>query len=214
MGIPRCRCTDSHDLPVSTLESNHPITFTFQFSEFVHQFEAQDITIRGTGNNFTMVDSDAFTIEVTPSAEGVITVSVANDAAGNLPVGDIATVTYDGTAPTVVITPDNQLTYVATKVFTFEFSEEVFDYTADDATVTNGTKGNFTAVDGDTYTLEVNAIADGNVILNALADGAMDAAGNGNQIGSAPITYNGTAPAMKMSAIPPLLPTILPSQLR
>ncbi|QGJ68787.1 Hypothetical protein PBC10988_4490 [Planctomycetales bacterium 10988] len=187
--------------PDGNATNNNPVLFTFEFSEEIVDFIESDIVITGgMGSNFTMVDGDIYTIEVTPTAEGEITVSVADDSAedvaGNLLVGDGITVIYDGTAPTVVVTPNNLLTNVATTVFTFEFSEEVFDFTADDVMVINGSKGTFTMVDGDIYTLQVTAMADGDVIVNALAYGATDAAGNGNQVESATVTYDGTAPTL------------------
>ncbi|QGJ71482.1 Hypothetical protein PBC10988_31870 [Planctomycetales bacterium 10988] len=195
--------------PDGTITNQGSTIFTFQFSEGVTDFTADDMTFGGDVNTngfvskgtFTAVDEDTYTLEVFYSnANGELIVTVADDAAfdeatnGN--TGDSATIEYDSVAPTVGVSPDNQLTNVATTVFTFQFSEEVFDFTADDVMVTNGTKGTFTAVDGDTYTLEVTAMADGDVIVNALADGAMDTAGNGNQIESATVTYDGTAPTL------------------
>ncbi|QGJ70078.1 Hypothetical protein PBC10988_17670 [Planctomycetales bacterium 10988] len=187
--------------PDGTITNSEIILFTFEFSEDVTGFTTGDVVVtNGTKGIFNATDGNTYTLTVTPTADGDVTVTVADavaqDAATNDNTGDMATVTYDGTAPTVAVTPDNLLTNMATTLFTFEFSEEVFDFTADDVMVTNGTKGTFTAVDGDTYTLEVTAVADGDVIVNALADGAMDAAGNGNVVGSATVTYDGTAPTV------------------
>ncbi|QGJ71774.1 Hypothetical protein PBC10988_34830 [Planctomycetales bacterium 10988] len=190
--------------PDGTLTNSEILLFTFEFSEDVTGFTTEDIVVtNGTKGFFSTTDGNTYTLSVTPTADGDVTVTVASavaqDAAGNENIGDIATVEYDGTAPTVSVSPENELTNLATTVFTFEFSEEVFGFTADDVMVTNGTKGTFTEVDGDTYTLEVTAMADGDVIVNALADGAMDAAGNGNQIGSATVTYDGTAPTLDIT---------------
>ena len=53
-------------------------------------------------------------------------------------------------------------------------------FDAADVTVVNGTKGTFTAVDGDTYTLAVTPTAgfEGNLTVNVAAAAAADTAGN------------------------------------
>ena len=59
----------------------------------------------------------------------------------------------DADAPTVVITDDQAGTATDADravVYTFEFSEDVQNFTAADIDVTGGTKGTFTAVDGNT----------------------------------------------------------------
>ena len=68
--------------PDGTSTSESSIVFTFQFSEAVSGFEAVDVSItNGSAGTFTSVDADTFTLEVTPSAGGAVTVSVANGAA-------------------------------------------------------------------------------------------------------------------------------------
>jgi Ca2+-binding RTX toxin-like protein len=68
--------------PDGTSTSESSIVFTFQFSEAVSGFEAVDVSItNGSAGTFTSVDADTFTLEVTPSAGGEVTVSVANGAA-------------------------------------------------------------------------------------------------------------------------------------
>ncbi|QGJ68613.1 Hypothetical protein PBC10988_2740 [Planctomycetales bacterium 10988] len=187
--------------PDGTITNSEILLFTFEFSEDVTGFTTEDVVVtNGTKGIFSTTDGNTYTLTVTPTADGDVTVTVADmvaqDAAGNDNVGDMATVEYDGTAPAVAVSSDNDLTNMATTVFTFEFSEEVFDFTADDVMVINGSKGTFTMVDGDIYTLQVTAMADGDVIVNALAYGATDAAGNGNQVESATVTYDGTAPTL------------------
>ncbi|QGJ71543.1 Hypothetical protein PBC10988_32500 [Planctomycetales bacterium 10988] len=188
----------------NAITNSNPIHFTFEFSEAIHNFTSNDIVLAGGSvDEFSVIDDKTFAIEVIPDGDGDITATVASgaaqDAATNDSTGDMATVTYDGTPPTVAVTPDNLLTNMAFIVFTFHFSEEVFDFTVEDVSVTNGTKGTFTAVDGDTYSLEVTAVADGDVIVTAEAGGATDAASNGNQIGSATVTHDGTAPTLEIT---------------
>ena len=65
-----------------------PTTFTFTFSEPVTDFTIGDIIVtNGTKSNFTTVNSSTYTVDVTPTSNGPITVSVpenvAFDMAGN-----------------------------------------------------------------------------------------------------------------------------------
>ncbi len=65
-----------------------PIPVTVQFSETVTGFLAGDITsANGTANNFSAVDGDTYTFDLTPSGQGLVTANiaagVATDLAGN-----------------------------------------------------------------------------------------------------------------------------------
>lgn len=73
--------------PDSTKTAPIPVTITF--SEGVTGFALGDLTIgNGTAGNFVAVDAATYTAEITPSAQGTVTVDVAagaaQDAAGNL----------------------------------------------------------------------------------------------------------------------------------
>ena len=86
-------------------------------------------------------------------------------------------------APTVTITDDEPGTANiagGSVVYTFQFSEAVTGFDASDVTVANGTKGTFTAIDADTYTLAVtpNASFAGNMTVDVAAAAAIDTAGN------------------------------------
>ncbi|MVF12283.1 hypothetical protein FT643_09005 [Ketobacter sp. MCCC 1A13808] len=65
-----------------------PFTATFTFSEAVSGFVVGDITLtNASGSNFQAVSGSVYTIDITPLAFGMVTLSVAankaNDAAGN-----------------------------------------------------------------------------------------------------------------------------------
>ncbi|QGJ70728.1 Hypothetical protein PBC10988_24260 [Planctomycetales bacterium 10988] len=80
--------------------SADPILFTFEFSEDVTGFEAGDIFVtNGTAGTFTTVDANTYTLEVMPTADGDVTVTVADgvaeDLAGNENLGDSATIESD-----------------------------------------------------------------------------------------------------------------------
>ena len=71
-------------------------------------------------------------------------------------------------------------TNIATWPITAQFSETVNNFIASDIVVTNGTVSGFVAVDGDTYTFNVTAMAAGAVTVNVPANRANDLAGNQN----------------------------------
>ena len=110
-----------------------PIPIEIIFSEVVSGFEDADIVVgNGTAGDLQSDDDIAFTVDVTPAAEGPVTVdvpaNVANDASGN---GNIASnqasITLDTTAPTVLsVDPINTAVDVpTTTAITVTFSERM-----------------------------------------------------------------------------------------
>ena len=171
------------------------VVYTFQFSETVTGFTAADVdVVGGTKGTFTAVDGDTYTLVVTPNAnfEGNLTVDVAANVAADLAAnGNTVAIqsvqAVDTKAPSVVITDDEAGTANiagGNVVYTFQFSEAVTGFTAADVDVVGGTKGTFTAVDGDTYTLVVtpNANFEGNLTVDVAANVAADLAANGNTV--------------------------------
>ena len=103
------------------------------------------------------------------------------DAAGST----IGVTLNPATALTVTITDDEAGTATiagGSILYTFQFSETVTGFDAADITVVNGTKGTFTAVDGDTYTLVVTPMAgfQGILAVGVAAGVAFDAAATPN----------------------------------
>lgn len=187
--------------PDGTLSNAATITFTFQFSETVADFDASDVVVtNGTAGTFTAVDGDTYRMVVTPIADGPVTVNVAahaaTDLATNAAAAASAVVNSDRTPPALVITPNGTTTTFPTITFTFQFAETVTGFTASDITLSNGTKGVFSAVDGDTYTLVVNAISDGAVVVSVPFNAAVDAAGNPNALTSSSVIVDRTSPTL------------------
>ncbi|MDB5337539.1 MAG: hemagglutinin/hemolysin-related protein, partial [Planctomycetaceae bacterium] len=204
--------------PNGTLTNAAAITFTFQFSEAVTGFDVNDVNVsNGSKGAFAVVDGDTYTLVVAPNAAGAMSVGVnanaASDAAANGNSGATASITSDRTAPTLSITPNGSLTTAAAITFTFQFNESMTGFDASDINVTNGTKGTFTAVDGDTYTLIVTPNSDGQVSASVNSNRTSDAAGNGNTATSASVTSDRSGPAFSSSASPAILEneTILPA---
>ena len=122
------------------------------------------------------------------------------DADGDAAGSSIGVTLNPATALTVTITDDEAGTATiagGSILYTFQFSETVTGFDAADITVVNGTKGTFTAVDGDTYTLAVTPTAgfQGILAVGVAAGVAFDAA----------VTPN-TAAALSVQAVDTLAP--------
>ncbi|MCZ8352419.1 MAG: Ig-like domain-containing protein, partial [Rhizobium sp.] len=133
------------------------VTYTFQFSEAVSGFTADDITVEnGTKGTFTQVDADTYTLVVTPAAgfTGNLTVgvaaAVATDAASNPNVAAIPFVqAVDTLRPTAsIVFTDASLTVGESTVVTFTFNEAVTDFSNADLSVANGSLSPVSTNDG------------------------------------------------------------------
>ncbi|MEG4972133.1 DUF4347 domain-containing protein, partial [Microcoleus sp. K4-B3] len=151
----------------STTPVNAPFSVTATFSENVTGFDNTDITVaNATVGNFVTVDAKTYTFDVTPNADGNVTVDVlaakATDTAGNNNTAATQLVrTADVTAPTVALTSTSTTTVNAPFIVTATFSENVTGFDNTDITVANATVGNFVTVDAKTYTFDVTPNADG-----------------------------------------------------
>ncbi|MBI1310044.1 hypothetical protein GC176_01965 [bacterium] len=192
----------------SLSSSDNSSQVTFEFSEAVTGFDESDVAVSGgTLSGFMMIgeDENVFTATFTANGgfEGIGSVSVTAgsyaDAAGNAGGSGtdsvpIDTLDEDTVAPTVVITPDGTTTGTSPIVFTFQFSEPVSGFDVSDVSITNGTAGMFSAVDADTFTLDVTPSAVGAVTVSVGDGAAQDAAGNDSVAASATVTFeSGTA---------------------
>ena len=102
---------------------------------------------------------------------------------------DDVVLNVDAVHPSLTITPDGVSTSDNPITFTFQFSETVTDFVAGDITITNGSAGTFTAIDGDTYTLDVVPTAFGAVTVNVAAGVAQDLADLDNTAAAATVTF-------------------------
>ena len=177
--------TFDSDVPTVTMSSTapdptstSPIPVTVQFSENITGFDASDITVgNATIGNFSAVDSDTYTFDLTPTGEGLITADIAanmvQDGSGNLnSAASQFSRTFDTLAPSVTINQAaGQVDPTGTSPinFTVVFSEPVTGFSASDVTL-NGTAGATTAVVTGgpmTYNIAVGSIpGDGTVIAS------------------------------------------------
>jgi methionine-rich copper-binding protein CopC len=184
--------------------NSSPFSVSITFDEDVSGFTVGDLTV-GNGSAGNLVNSVAGTIwtaDITPDADGTVTVdlnaAVATDAAGN--GNDAAvqySVTYDGNNPAVVIgSSESDPTNSSPFSVSITFDEDVSGFTVGDLTVGNGRAGNLVnKVTGTIWTADITPDADGTVTVDLNAAVATDAAGNGNAAAVRySVTYDGSAP--------------------
>ena len=192
--------------PTATLSTTAPdpnglvvIPFTVTFSKDVTGFSLSGITVgNGTASNLVMVDAHTYTFDVTPTANGLVTVTInanaAQDIAGNGNTTTSFSITSDRLLTTITTTATDP-TNLAAIPFTVTFNRDVTGFDQSDVVVTNGTVSNFTTVDGHTFTFDVSPTADGLVTVNIPTGAAIDANNNSNAPATFSITSDRTAPA-------------------
>ena len=213
------------DVPAGPV--NGAFDATFNFSEALttsgaDAFTAADIHITGTATagtpNLTNAANHIYTSRITPTVDGTITVGLTltgvKDPAGNAVTATGSTtsdtVTYDGTAPTVVVdVPAGPVNggFDAT----FDFSEALAAsgadaFTAADihitGTATAGTP-NLTNAANHIYTSRITPTVDGTITVGLTLTGVKDPAGNAvtstGSTTSDTLTYDRTAPTVTVA---------------
>ncbi|MFC2104347.1 M6 family metalloprotease domain-containing protein [Bacteroidota bacterium] len=177
-----------------------PFDLTFSFSEAIASLIDTDISVTNASiSDVTNEGSNVYTVEVTPTSDGDITVQLTENSVDDIAgYGNIASnvfsIEYDGTLPTVAITStESTSTQVSPIPLTFTFSEDITDFAITDITVTNGTAGNFNTTSASIYTAEITPSSDGTVTAKVNANAVTDIASNTNAVSDTwTITY--TAP--------------------
>ena len=193
-------------------DSDNSSNVTFEFSEDVTGFDASDLTVSGgTLSGFTVIDGNSFsaTFTATNSIEAIGSVSVGigyTDAVGNVGVAGSDNVSIDTLNPTVTVNivdaslsdSDNSSNV------TFEFSENVTGFDANDVTVSGGTLSGFTAIDGNSFSATFTATngieATGSV---SVGTGYTDAVGNIGVAGSDTVTIDTLNPTADVVDVTP-----------
>ena len=188
-----------------TRGNSRTITYTFTFSKDVYGFEASDITIsNGTKGAFTQISQNKYTLVVTYNSDGNKTVSVASgvcqDSSGNNNLAKSVTNVIDTTIPTVSISTANISSNKVT--YSFVFSEDVYDFTASDITINEGTKGSFTQNSQRSYSLVVTHSSSGTKKITVVANACYDKLGNYNNEYSYShnLSFDTTSPTVTISA--------------
>lgn len=179
--------------PTETL-INEAFTVTVEYNEEVSGFVLSDLTItNATASDFTaVVDGEKWTVLITPTADGTVTVGlpegIASDGAGNTSeAASSLTIAFDGTAPeTTAISRQGGNPLLATSaVFEVVFSEgvtgvDVGDFELSTSGTVTATIGSVSATDASNYAVTINQVSgEGSIGLNLKADNSIwDAAGN------------------------------------
>lgn len=168
------------------------VTFTITFSEDVgSSFTADDVAVtNGSKGAFTRVSSTQYTLVVTPPADttGSIGLAIASgsyaDVVGNTGHSGSASQAFDTLPPVVTLTSSAAGSTASGDVtLSFTFTKDVgSSFDAADVSVTGGTKGTFTRIDGTHATLVVtpDANAAGNLDIAVAAGSFADSAGRVN----------------------------------
>jgi len=186
--------------------TNAVFSVTATFTEAVTGLlDTEIVVVNGTVSNFVDVSGDVYTFDVTPSADGAVTVdipaAVAQDGASNdnTASNQIAT-TADLTAPGVTLTSGVGDPTSSAFSITATFDENVTGLLDTEIVVVNGTVSGFAGGPA-VYTFDVTPTADGAVTVDIPADVAEDAATNlntaSNQIAT---TYDGTPPDVVLTS--------------
>jgi autotransporter-associated beta strand protein len=138
---------------------------TFTFNEAVIGFSLDDVVVSGGElSNFTGSGRTySATLTATDGQDAVGTVSVTDDSytdtLGNSGTGGSDTVSMNTQMPTVTVNIVDSSLNGGDRVsnVTFEFSENVFGFTAADVMVSNGLLSNFAVIDGNSYTARFTA---------------------------------------------------------
>lgn len=194
--------------PTGTITNASPIVFTIDFSEPVTGLTTAGITVTGgTAGALTQVTTSQYTLPVTPTADGIVTVTVnagaAQDASGNpSTVSNVASVTSDRTGPTTTFgTPSPTTTTAGPVTFGVTWTDPNFasatltpGQVILNATGTAGGTVSSVVVTGNTAVITVtNTYGNGNLSISLPAGVAVDTLGNASLAAgpSAPVAVSG-----------------------
>jgi hypothetical protein len=127
-----------------TYVNTNPITVTATFNEPVTGVDIADFVVtNGTTSNFVAVNPTTYTVDITPTADGAITIDLPASAAQDLATNQNTAamqiiVNYDGTAPTLTFS-------VEPPALT---NDNTLDFTFVDADATSGVSSCKISVDG------------------------------------------------------------------
>lgn len=169
--------------PSTTQTSDFSISVAF--SEIVSGFDIGDVNATNAVlSNFTDNGSGSYSIDVTPSSDGIVLIDilagVASDAAGNNnTAAEQKSVSFDGSRPTVAISGP---TLVGGAKFDIQiaFSEPVTGFESSDISVSNASVVSLDG-SGSNYTATIVPSTGNSVTISIPENSALDSNGNTNQ---------------------------------
>ena len=165
----------------STGEVGTPLTATTTFNQPVSGVGISDFSVvDGTlGSAVTVVSSSEYTVQVTPTAgDGTLTLTFAEDGTYEGNAEGAADLAYTGgvspATPSITYNPTSVRNGRVTTA-TIQWDMNVTGFAIGDLSVNVGALSNFTAVDADTYTVDITAptTGSGNITLT-IAEDAVD----------------------------------------
>ncbi|MBP3958167.1 peptidylprolyl isomerase [Gemmata sp. G18] len=167
---------------------------------------------------YLFLDTGAGDDSVTASRIGVINFGMLNPSGNDFFDNQNSTITRpvtvgtvtngpapapDTTAPTATVTTTaSARTNTNPIALTVSFDEDVTGFDAADLIVTNGTVASVTAQDARTYSVQVTPAGQGPITVTVDANGASDAAGNGNLASNTVVlTFDDVAPAITINTL-------------
>lgn len=166
---------------------NAPFEVTVTFSESVSGFGLEDIAIvNGAKSDLKAVSKSIYSFLIAPTADGVVDVDLSANVVHDTPGNENTAATrltrlYDHTKPTVEVSSTSPSNVNEPFSVTFAFSEPVSGFDINDIAVANGAPSLFTQVSETEYSVTITAHEEGQVIVSAPADAALDAATNASQ---------------------------------
>ena len=192
----------------NSLTNANPFEIIIEFSEEISGFDVGDISVvNGAASNLNSSNDTIFTADITPTADGLITINinsgVAIDNAGN-PNTESNTfeINFDSTGPSVsIFTTENSPTNSNPFEILIEFNEKITGFDVGDISVVNGT-ANILYTSYDTiFTTDITPTADGLITININSGVAYDNLGNSNtESNTFEIDYDSTRPSVSLSA--------------
>jgi len=197
------------DLPPK-INSTTEITATFIFNEEIIGFDTDDISVTGGKKGTLSGSGKRYSLSVTPiSGSNAVVTVMANAVTDELNTGPSSSVSatsiWDVDPPTVEI--NNVPTSISSNspfTVTFTFNEAVKGFDADDVSVTNGDKGDFSVSSESMYTLVITPSGSANLTLTVRANAATDGANSGpSNAKSIIVVWVADAPTVTVAGIPP-----------
>ena len=195
--------------PIPAITNQSPIPVTITFSEKINGFEVSDIISNTPIENFQTngTDNQIYTFSLHPENQGEITVqiydNVAVDSAGNANnQSSVLAITYDTIRPEVqLISTLSSPTKESAIPINVQFSKSVSGLTIDNFMITNAEADSQILGSGNSYTLTIHPVTQGNVSIQMNENSVADDAGNLNMSSNLlSLSYDSIAPQLTLSS--------------
>ena len=172
---------------VSSITNSSPIPVRITFSEAVTGFAIGDLSIvNGTVRNFVSISATTYTVDLVPSSNGSVLISVpassAKDAAqiGNT-ASNIIAIEFDNRSPSVSFSSIySDSTFFPSFPVIIQFSEPIIGFDLADIGLINANAEDFQKLNDSSFTVTIKPGVGGMVTVSLGAGDVTDAATNSN----------------------------------